>query len=386
MMKQLLVCVSLLLAITVYAQKETLIINANSKQATIIEDGVQLTAWTIDPNIKRDIYTTAKTTKTKRIVFKTDVDSLVIYLDAGMAKDFIVLLNHKDSCRTGMESPVNKDLSNVVPEIHDTIPLTLNEQNTVYVTGILNDTDTLDLNFDSGTTELVLTNDVLKSKIRSKLQLYKNLYDLKIGNRTYKNHVFPAALTGHGTDGRFGWDLFDGLIVELDYDRNRMIIHSKMPEHIARDKQLSKLQIRYFKTVFLVEGSIIQGKKEVKDWFLFDSGYQRTAMLDNDLLKQESFPVERMKVIKKVMMRGAQGNEVPVVTSNLQKLKLGKYELSNVPVQVLEGNKPMQDATMHILGNEVLKRFNIVMDFQHNLIYLKPNKLFNLAYIEQSRK
>lgn len=385
MMKQLLVYVCLLFAITVQAQKETPLINANSNQATIIEDGV-LTAWTLDPNIKRDIYTTARITKTKKVVFKTDVDSLVVLLDAGMTKDFVVVLNHKDSCRTRIESPANKDLSSILPEIHDTIPVILNEQNTVYVKGLLNDTDTLDLNFDSGTTELILTNDVLKNKIRSRLQLYNTYYDLKIGKRTYKIQVFPAALTGHGTDGRFGWDLFDGLIVELDYDRNRMIVHSKMPEHISRDKQLSKLKIRYFKTIFLIEGSIIQGKKEVKDWFLFDSGYQRTAMLDNDLLRQENFPVEGMKVIKKVMMHGAQGNEVPVITSNLEKLKLGKYELDNVPVQVLEGNKPMEGATMHILGNEVLKRFNIVMDFQHNLIYLKPNTLFHTTYVEQSRK
>jgi len=83
-------------------------------------------------------------------------------------------------------------------------------------------------------------------------------------------------------------------------------------------------------------------------------------------------------------MRGAQGNEVPVITSDLQLLKIGKYELKDVPVQQITSNKPLHGANIHILGNEVLKRFDTFLDFQNNVIYLKPNHLFNAEYIEKS--
>lgn len=267
--------------------------------------------------------------------------------------------------------------------ISDSVPLTINEQNTIFVKAIFNETDTLILNFDTGTTELILTNNVLNNKLKSAPKLYNTFYNLKIGNTNYTTKVYDAELTGHGTDGRFGWDFFKDKIVELNYDLNLMIIHSVLPKSVARDNRFTKLKILFFKDLFLVEGEIKQNGMTIKDLFLFDIGYQRTAMLDNDLLKERGFPTGKMEVLKKVIMKGAQGNEIPVITSNLKLLKIGKYKLKNVPVQQLTTNKPLKDKSIHILGNEVLKRFNIFLDFKSNFVYLKPNHVFNDKYIDQ---
>lgn len=48
---------------------------------------------------------------------------------------------------------------------NDGIPLTINEQNTISVKTVFNEKDTLNLNFDTGTTELILTNTVLKNNL-----------------------------------------------------------------------------------------------------------------------------------------------------------------------------------------------------------------------------
>jgi len=270
-------------------------------------------------------------------------------------------------------------------KLNDSIPLTLNDQNTIFVKAIFNEIDTLNLNFDTGTTELILTNNVLNNKLKSAPELYNTYYDLKIGNINYKTKVYDAELTGHGTDGRFGWDLFKDKIVELNYDLNLMIIHSVLPENLERNKKFTKLKMVFFKDLFLVESEIKQNGIINKDLFLFDTGYQRTAMLDNDLLMEGKFPSEKMKVLKKAIMKGAQGNEIPVITSNLKLLKIGKYKLKNVPVQQLTTNKPIKDKNIHILGNEILKRFNLFLDFQNNVIYLKPNHLFNNKYIDKTK-
>lgn len=268
--------------------------------------------------------------------------------------------------------------------LSDTIPLIINNQNTIYVKAVFNKTDTLNLNFDTGTTELVLTNDVMKNKLKVAPELYNTFYDVRIGNHDYTTKVYDAELTGHGTDGRFGWDLFKGKFVELNYSKNIMVVHSQLPKYVLKDNAFSKLGITFFKGLVFVESKISHDGVDNTALFLFDSGYQRTAMLDNDLLKEGNFPAEKMKVIKKVIMRGAQGNEVPVITSDLQLLKIGKYELKDVPVQQITSNKPLHGANIHILGNEVLKRFDTFLDFQNNVIYLKPNHLFNAEYIEKS--
>jgi hypothetical protein len=276
---------------------------------------------------------------------------------------------------------INVSAQNAI--INDTIPLTINEQNTIFVKVIFNEIDTLNLNFDTGTTELILTNNVLKNKLKSTPKLYNTFYNLKIGNTIYETKVYDAELTGHGTDGRFGWNFFKDKIVEINYDENILIVHSILPENVKKDKKYTKLSIEFYEDLFLVESEIKQCGVSNKELFLFDTGYQRTVMLDDDLLKQGGFPTEKMEVIKEVLMKGAQGNEIPIITSNLKILKIGKYKLKNVPVQQITTNKPLKNKSIHILGNEVLKRFNLFLDFQNNFVYIAPNHLFNKKYIDE---
>jgi hypothetical protein len=271
-------------------------------------------------------------------------------------------------------------------ELSDTIALTINEHNTIFVKAVFNVKDTLNLNFDTGTTELILTNNVLNNKLISKPELYSTFYNLKIGKTNYKTKVYDAELAGHGTDGRFGWDFFKGKIVELNYDKNALIIHSELPKHVALDRKFIKLKMEFWKDLFLISSEIKENGVTNENLFLFDTGFDRTVMLDNDLLKEGNFPTNKMKVIKNKIMKGAQGNEISVIISNLKVLKIGKYKLKNIPVQITTTQKPLKDKNIHILGNEILKRFNIFLDFQNNIVYLKPNNMYNDLYIDEKKK
>lgn len=365
------------------AQKKLPVVKANSTKAIFLEEDSGLkTDWNIDPSIKPDIYTVSKITKgSKAVKIKTDIDSLRITLKQGEKKDFVILLNGKDSCLTRIESPVPKDFSTLKPAFHDSIRLGINEQNTMFVKAALNKTDSLILNFDTGTSNLSLTAEALKDKIKQSLKSGVNV--LSIGNKKYEGFkIYKVELSGHGTDGRFGWDLFDGMVVELNYDHGTMVVHSQLPEYVKKDKAYEPLPIQYYDKLFFVETTIKQGSKTSKDWFLFDTGYQRTVMLDGPLLREQNFPTDQMKIIKKVIMKGGQGNEIPVITANLESLSLGKYNLKNIPAQLLSESRPVNDKKMNILGNEILKRFNVFLDFKNNIVYIKPNKLFNDGYIE----
>lgn len=127
----------------------------------------------------------------------------------------------------------------------DSIPMTINAQNTMPVKVVLNETDTLNLNFDTGTTEVNLTNKALRTKLKFSPKLYSTLYNLKIGGNIYKTKVYDAELAGHGADGNFGWDLFKDKIVELNYDLNLMIIHQTLPKKVAKDSKFTKLKMEF---------------------------------------------------------------------------------------------------------------------------------------------
>jgi len=295
------------------------------------------------------------------------------------------LLNGKDSCLTRIQSPEVKDLRKLQVAVHDTIPFFLNQYNTNYLPVVLNGTDSLLLNFDSGATEVCITTKSLKQKVRSQPKLYSTAYGVQIGKRIYNSNIYDISVAGNEVDGLLGCNLFDGMIVELDYDHQRMIVHSEMPKQIVRDASYEKFKLTYIKNKPFIESEISQSGIKSKSLFFFDLGYQRAVMLDNDALTASHFPSESMPVIKKVIMHGTKGNEIPVITADLASLKIGRFELKNVPAQIMTQGKPMPGANVHYLGSDVLKRFNTVLDFQKNVIYLKSNQLYNTPYADQKK-
>lgn len=363
-----------------FSQKKLPVVKATSKAAVIYEEGQPDTKWNLSPETKIDAYTTNKLTQATLVRLKTDIDSISFTLKAGQHKDFIVLLLGKDSCYTRFQAPDIKNFRALKPEVHDTISFGVNKYNTNYITAIVNKTDTLKMNFDTGATEMTLTEDALSQKIKNDLKLYNTYHDVEIGKRVYKTKIYDIKLAGHETDGLLGWDLFEGMVVELNYDKNIMVVHSKLPKSVKNNKKATKFKIKYFNNRFFIEAEIVQNGIKVKEWFLFDTGYQKTVMLDNDLLAQKNFPASQMKEINRIIMHGTTGNEVPVITANLESLKIGKYEMKDIPVQIMTSNKTRFGANIHILGNEILKRFNTFLDFQDNTVYLLPNDLYDAAF------
>jgi hypothetical protein len=362
------------------AQKKIPLIKANSNKAIIIEGDDDKYKWGIDPAIKPDVHFISKNTTPKWVKFYTDIDSLKVKLQPGKKFDFIVLLNGKDSCYTRLESPAVKNYARQKPATHDTIRFVLTEFNNLKVKAVLNKKDTLDLKFDSGTTGLLLTTDAIKTKTHlSQMETASNT--LQLGNLSWDSlRVYPVVLSGQGTDGRFGWDLFDGKVVEIDYDKNIFVVHSKRP---PISKAYARFDIEYIHTLFCINGSLQVKHRKYPGRFLFDNGYQRTIMLDTTLVAEQQYPRD-LEIIKKVVMKNGQGKEVPVYTVNNERLNLGKNILLNIPVQLMTTANSAGFKT-HILGNEVLKRFNTFLDFQNNVVYLAPNGLFNLPYTDAKR-
>jgi predicted DNA-binding protein YlxM (UPF0122 family) len=86
-------------------QNKMIVLEANSKQATIKIDGITFSNnWTIMPEIKPDIFPVEiEKGKSSTVSFYTDLDSISYTLGWGDSKEFVVLLNKKDSAFTRFE-------------------------------------------------------------------------------------------------------------------------------------------------------------------------------------------------------------------------------------------------------------------------------------------
>ena len=382
-----------LVVFVVNGQTEIPIIKANSEKAVLIEGKLSPLTWYLSPEAKPDIYHLSKSLNSETVTLKTDVDSISVMLKPGEQFDFIVLLNDKDSCHNRFihKSPITK-FSELNPPVRDTIHFELTERHSVKIPVLLNGKDSLNLMFDSNTSRLTLKEDAIIEKTDLLANQKGNEhYDfrrlpsensLQIGNLTWENQqIFPTKLSGHGTDGRFGWDLFDGRIVEIDYENELFIVHSSLTEI---PKGFSKFDMTFTRGYFHIEGEIVVAGKKIKTKFLVDSGYNRAILLDPILMKKQGFPDE-IEVFKTNELRNGQGRVFKVRIFNSDKICFDGMVLKKVPTQILPEELPNPSGMLtHTLGNELLKRFNMILDFQNNHIYLKLNNLKKHNYTDNS--
>lgn len=273
----------------------------------------------------------------------------------------------------------------------DTIPFEVTANNNIKFEVVLNGKDSVALFFDTGSTDLNLLIDAIEEKTTLLdnetedfiLENYTPLnqpISLKLGSMTIDSlKLYPIPEGPRDMAGHFGWDLLKDKVVELDYDKNLMIVHSNT---IAIPTGYSKIDIEYVKTVFCVQGDVIMDGTTFTSRYLFDTGFQRSIILSKDLRAKESFP-NNLEVIKESKLTNSEGeifvNEVVLI----DQFYLGETYLNEIPIQLFNTPSPISFET-HYLGNELLKRFNTILDFKNDVIYLKPNSLQNLPYGDAS--
>ncbi len=83
------------------AQDGVPVIKANSTTVDI-QDGHNFRKghWTVEPNLKIDIFCPQRSWTAKTVTFRTDIDSISFEVESGHDYDFVILLNGKNSCRT----------------------------------------------------------------------------------------------------------------------------------------------------------------------------------------------------------------------------------------------------------------------------------------------
>jgi hypothetical protein len=187
--------------------------------------------------------------------------------------------------------------------------------------------------------------------------------------------VIPTVITANDMDGRFGWNLFEGKQVEIDYDHNLLIIHSKLPKTLkgyVRSKLDFTHSFAYIKGTFEVAGKNFTGN------FLMDIGSEQALILDSTWAGRQGFS-KGLKVIKTSILHDPRGVKYETRTVLSPVFKLNGFELTNIPTLILGSKNPV-GFEINYLGNDLFKRFNIILDFKNDYIYLKPNKLTSLKY------
>jgi len=271
-----------------------------------------------------------------------------------------------------------------------TIPFHLTDYNNLSIKAVLNQKDTVQLMFHTAANAVTLTEEALKKVNSLKFDRTDSVKSwggndntsrfsgsnlLEIGNLKWQNvPIWENKNSGQHTDGKFGLDLFENKVIEIDFEKSVLIIHQVLPQKI---KKYQKLKLSFENEMMFVEGSAAIGNNIYSNKFLIHSGYAGSILLDDQFIAVHKI-ADQLKVIDEKHLKDSFGNILKTKKAILPSYTIGNIKLSNVPVSFFEGAIGRQK--MSIIGGDVLKRFNIIIDSKREFIYLKANKLKNAGY------
>ncbi len=362
------------------AQQTMPVICANSKNVKI-RDGLNYKTdyWVIFPETKPDIYYLDIPRKTTPLKFITDIDSISFTMNYGETKDFIVLLNGKDSCYTQISANYpNLKLPKKRKQGNDTIPFEV-KNNRIYFKGRINDSELLNIQFDLGADAVNINKKSVK-KINIKFDKKGNLINSDGVNETrvssnnefeiqglkWENiEIYETNNMQNHEDVIVGNSFFLDQVYKIDYDNNVLILYDKPPEIEASFLKQNIILDNGVRPVFEIIFKV--DNEPYKDWFLFDTGNTGNGIIGNNFLVKNNLHDKFSNIIglgnKKVAY-------IPELIIADQIISDGEITLEK------QKNNGSDYKFGGLIGNKMLKRFDVIIDNREGLIYLRPNIYF----------
>jgi hypothetical protein len=383
-------CMHSAYAVASASQKNMQIPILQAKSATIdVRDGDKFlkAAWTADPIVALDVYEAQRSTLRKRITFISDIDSLSFDVHPGNTYDFVVMLNGKTPCPTRIttvpQTFSRATLSATMPAA--TIPIDISKGK-LHIKGRINDSQELDLIFDTGADVNVIYPSALKKGVSltfdgtmnnggtggKTLGKTSSTNRLTIGDLVWdRERLLLIEKQADPADGVVGYSVFNDKLVEFDYDRMVIVIHDALPAHAST---FSKMAMPFRGTLTTVDVELSDGTRRATAPLLIDTGGSGSLVINPSFTRQQQLPWS-MKEIGRGTLSGVGAEVLETRLLLLPELSLAGTKLANVPlVMALPGISNVAESTSAgLLCMDVLSRFNTILDYQRNMAYFKPN-------------
>jgi len=279
----------------------------------------------------------------------------------------------------------------VLPK-NDTLAFTLTEHNNISVEAILNAEDTLALMFHTDIGSVSLTpekNEELgeqKGKQSSSANSWTGAKDVEFieNNKLTISAlewdsltVWLNLLSGHDTDGKFGPNLFEGKLIELDFDKNLMFLYPSVEAISQLDSyQTFSLSTNENSSLFL-EGQLNINGVKFTHKFLIHSGYGGTIIFD-DAFVDEHTALKEAPVLEENELKDSFGNIIKTKKAVADNFTFCGLTFAELPFSYFDSDLDIQKTS--VIGGELLKRCNWVLDIENMQIHVKPNKYTRLGF------
>src|ERR1700722_17772854 len=190
-----------------------------------------------------------------------------------------------------------------------------------------------------------------------------------------------TSVYGEKIDGIIGFSFFSRYIVKINYDSLKIGIYTTGTTKYPKGGFL----LRPIFAGLPVQGARVKDAVDIFSRFYFDTGAGLCLLLSSDFVSDSALFDAKKKKPVYTEAEGLGGKIIMQLTT-VKDFRLGPYHFRNVPAYVFDDiyNVTSYPSLGGLIGNDLLRRFNVVLNYERREIHLTPishyHDLFDYSY------
>jgi hypothetical protein len=202
-----------------------------------------------------------------------------------------------------------------------------------------------------------------------------SLPGLKIEHLNFhvNNYEVLSSVYGEKVDGIIGYSFFSRYIVKINFDSSIIEVYS--PGKFEYPKPGTILHPAF--TNLPIQWLDIKDKRKMGFNFYFDTGAGLCLLLSEKFANDSGILLGRRRPV--VTQAEGMGGKLQMRLTIIKEVKVGPYRFRAVPTYLYKDdyNVTSYPFTGGLLGNDLLRRFNMTFNYPNREIHLQPNSHFN---------
>ena len=183
---------------------------------------------------------------------------------------------------------------------------------------------------------------------------------------------------GRNIDGIIGYDILHNYAVRINYDSNQFEIFDKGSAPGKGDKVNFKLH----NAIPVINANLTLNNGEtLKGEFYVNTG-AGTTMDFNTPFANKNDIVEKTGDHYSYLVAGLEDSESLHYEGRVKMFAFGSFRIQDMPIGISQSQRGIQNdkKVAGIIGNRLLSRFNLTIDYKNNVFYFEPNERFKNNY------
>ncbi|MEP7141925.1 MAG: aspartyl protease family protein [Ferruginibacter sp.] len=185
-----------------------------------------------------------------------------------------------------------------------------------------------------------------------------------------------SSVYGEKIDGIIGYSFFSRYIVKLDFDSSQVAVYRPGEMDYPRGGTV----LRPAFTTLPIQNLTFRDRKKQNFNFYFDTGAGLCFLLSEDYIRDSSILLASRKPL--FTQAEGMGGRLQMRLTVVKMVQVGNYRFRNVPTYLYrdEFNVTSYPFVGGLLGNDLLRRFNLTINYPKREIHLYPNSHFKDAF------